>query len=67
MAAKKVKERLGMVEEQIGSVRGELQRLQEMEKNMQVLGSKIDLLLQSQDEREANRRRVTEELRPSEG
>ena len=37
-----------------------------MEKNMAALGSKIDLLLQSQGEREVNRRKGMEELRPPE-
>ena len=64
MATKKVEERLGMVEEQIGLVREDLQRLPEMEKNMAALSSKIDLLLRSQVESEANRRKVTEDSRP---
>ena len=63
MSMKKVEERLVMVEEQIGSVREDLQRLPEMEKNMAALNSKMDLLLRSQVEQEDQRRKMTEELR----
>ena len=57
MVAKKVEERLVMVEEQIGSIRGDLQRFPEMEKNVAALKAKLDLIINSQIDREANRRK----------
>lgn len=64
MVAKKVEERLVMVEEQIRSIKGDLQSLPEMEKNMVTLSSNLDLLLRSQVEHKANHRKTMEDSRP---